>query len=61
MRSPLTRPITRPIVRAALSLTLFSGWLALLFAGVAGGGAVHLLLLAALALFPWRAAQDGPE
>ena len=61
MRSPLTRPITRPIVRAALALTLFSGWLALLFAGVAGGGAVHLLLLAALALFPWRAAQDGSE
>ena len=60
MRSPLTRPITRVIIRAALSLTLFSGWLALLFAGVARGGAVHLLLLAALALFPWRAARDGP-
>jgi hypothetical protein len=63
MRSPFTRPmirpITRPIVRAAFSLTLFSGWLALLFAGFAGGGAVHLLLLAALALFPWRAAGSG--
>lgn len=47
MRSPLTR--------AAFALSLFSGWLALLFAGFAGGGAVHLLLLAALVLFPWRA------
>jgi hypothetical protein len=60
MRSPLTHAITRPITRAALSLTLFSGWLALLFAGFAGGGAVHLLLLAALVLFPWRAAA-GPK
>lgn len=45
-----------PFARAALSTTLFSGWLGLLFAGFAGGGAVHLLLLAALVLFPWRAA-----
>lgn len=48
-----------PFARAALALTLFSGWLALLFAGFAGGGAVHLLLLAAVVLFPWRAAA-GP-
>lgn len=52
-------PFTHSIIRAAFALTLFSGWLALLFAGLAGGGAVHLLLLAALALFPWRAAA-GP-
>ncbi|HEV2855581.1 MAG TPA: hypothetical protein VHC97_22525 [Thermoanaerobaculia bacterium] len=45
--------------RAALAVSLFSGWLALLFAGFAGGGAVHLLLLAALALFPWRAASGS--
>jgi len=45
-----------PALRAALALLLFSAWLALLFAGLAGGGAVHLLLLAALALFPWKAA-----
>lgn len=51
-----------PFVRAVLAVTLFSGWLALLFAGAAGGGSVHLLLLAALGLFPWRAAQgSGPE
>lgn len=48
-------------LRASLALTLFSGWLALLFSGFAGGGAVHLLLLAALALFPWRAARDEPK
>jgi hypothetical protein len=46
-----------PFARTSLALTLFSGWLALLFAGFAGGGAVHLLLLAALVLFPWRTAM----
>jgi hypothetical protein len=49
-----------PTLRAALALLLFSAWLALLFAGLAGGGAVHLLLLAALALFPWKAAAAPP-
>jgi membrane protein required for beta-lactamase induction len=44
-----------PNVRAALALTLFSGWMALLFWGFALGGAIHLLLAGALALFPWRA------
>ena len=42
-----------PTLRAALALLLFSGWLALLFMGFAGGGAVHLLLAGGLALFPW--------
>jgi hypothetical protein len=45
-----------PTVRAALALALFSGWMALLFWGFAFGGAVHMLLAAGLALFPWRAA-----
>jgi hypothetical protein len=45
----------RPLARAALALLLFTAWLALLFAGHAAGGAVHLLLLGALALFPWKA------
>ena len=44
-------------LRAALALTLFSGWMALLFWGFAFGGGVHLLLAAGLALFPWRAAR----
>jgi len=43
-------------LRAALALILFSCWLALLFAGFALGGAIHLLLFAALGLFPWKAA-----
>ncbi|MEA2599480.1 MAG: hypothetical protein QOF89_472 [Acidobacteriota bacterium] len=48
-----------PILRAALALVLFSSWLALLFSGLAFGGAVHLLLLAALGLFPWRATAEA--
>jgi hypothetical protein len=40
--------------RAALALLLFSAWMALLFAGFLLGGALHLLLPAAAALFPWR-------
>jgi hypothetical protein len=50
-------PMRSPTFRAALSLLLFSGWLTLLFWGFAFGGAVHLLLAAGLALFPWRAAR----
>ncbi|HSS49250.1 MAG TPA: hypothetical protein VLX28_09900 [Thermoanaerobaculia bacterium] len=46
-------------IRALLSLILISAWLALLFSGRAFGGAVHLLLAAALAVFPWRAAAKG--
>ena len=50
-----------PTLRAALALLLFSAWLALLFSGLAGGGAVHLLLLAALVFFPWKAAAAPPS
>jgi hypothetical protein len=46
-----------PTLRAALALLLFSGWMALLFWGLAFGGGAHLLLAAGLALFPWRAAR----
>jgi hypothetical protein len=42
------------IVRVLLALLLFSSWLALLFSGLALGGAVHLLLGVALGVFPWR-------
>jgi hypothetical protein len=49
----------RPLPRAALALVLFTTWLALLFAGFALGGAVHLLLAGSLALFPWRALPTG--
>ncbi|HEX6898870.1 MAG TPA: hypothetical protein VF789_04120 [Thermoanaerobaculia bacterium] len=46
-----------PMARALASLVLFSSWMALLFAGFAFGGGVHLLLLGSLVLFPWRAAR----
>jgi hypothetical protein len=49
-----------PAIRAIFALILISAWLALLFSGLAFGGAVHLLLAAALVLFPWRAAA-GPQ
>jgi hypothetical protein len=44
-----------PLPRTALALLLLSGWMALLFSGHAAGGAVHLLLAGALAVFPWKA------
>ncbi len=47
------------IIGVLLALVLFSSWLALLFLGLAFGGAVHLLLLAALGLFPWRIAAGA--
>jgi hypothetical protein len=50
--------------RALVATGLLSAWLVLLFSGVALGGAVHLLLLAALVTYPWRvalAADDEPE
>jgi len=49
-----------PTARAAIALLLFSSWLTLLFSGFALRGAVHLLLAAALLLFPWRA-LPGPS
>jgi hypothetical protein len=43
--------------RLFASAAAIAAWLALLFLGQALGGAVHLLLAAALVLFPWRAAS----
>lgn len=50
------RAETRTTLRAALAVALLSTWLVLLFAGHIGGGAVHLLFVASLVAFPWRAA-----
>ncbi|HEX9668309.1 MAG TPA: DUF5670 family protein [Thermoanaerobaculia bacterium] len=47
-----------PTLRAAVAIGLVSGWMVALFAGFAGGGAVHLALVAALLLFPWRLLRD---
>ena len=44
-----------PTLRAAAALALFSAWLSGLLAGAVLGGALHLLLPAALVLVPWRA------
>ena len=49
------------MARLTLSVALLSAWLILLMSGFAFGGAIHLLLLASLALFPWRAAGDRPR
>ncbi len=46
--------VRSPTLRAAAALALVSTWMVALFSGVAAGGAVHLILLAALAVFPWR-------
>jgi hypothetical protein len=46
--------LASPFARAAAALLLFSGWMGLLFAGFLFHGALHLLLLGAAALFPWR-------
>lgn len=43
------------IRRLLASLLAIAAWLILLFSGVVLGGAVHLLLVAALVFFPWKA------
>lgn len=43
--------------RLVASAACLSAWLILLFSGVALGGAVHLLMIAALVVFPWRAVR----
>ncbi len=42
------------MIRIAVSLALFSAWLVLLLWGSPLGAFVYLLLVAALAVFPWR-------
>jgi hypothetical protein len=46
----------RGLLRLYISLACLSAWLVLLLLGYAFGGAIHLALLAALLLFPWREA-----
>lgn len=41
------------------SVLCVSVWLILLFTGLSLGGAVHLLLVAAAVLFPWRTSPSG--
>lgn len=56
-----TSLVRSSLVRSTLALGLVGLWMALLFAGHPAGGASHLLLLAALALYPWRAARPPGE
>jgi len=37
-----------------------AAWLLLLFVGSTFGGAIHLLLIAAAAVFPWREIKGKP-
>ena len=46
-------------LRLVLSAACFSAWMVLLLSGHRFGGAIFVFLLAALALFPWRAARGG--
>jgi len=45
-------------MRLVLSVAAISAWLALLVMGWSAGGAVYLLLVAGLALFPWRVLRE---
>ena len=47
------------MLRLAASFALLSAWLVLLLLGWAFGGAVYALLIAALAVFPWRELRGG--
>ena len=46
-----------PTLRVALSGASFSAWMVLLLSGHRFGGAIAVFGLAALLLFPWRAAR----
>ena len=46
-----------PSVRLLAAAAAFAAWLVLLFAGIALGGAVHLVALGGVLLIPWRAAR----
>ena len=46
--------------RAAAALLLFSAWMGLQFAGLLFHGTLHLLLVAAAWLFPWRSLPPAP-
>jgi len=47
-------PVLAPTPKLVISAVLFSAWMAMLLFGWIFGGAIHLLLLASVALFPWK-------
>lgn len=46
--------VRSPTKQIALSVCLLSAWLTLLMLGWNFGGAVYLLLVGSLAVFPWK-------
>lgn len=50
----------RATLRTAVAMALVSVWMFLLLAGWVLGGALHLVLLAALVFFPWRWLRAEP-
>jgi hypothetical protein len=56
--------MSRASLRLLAAAALLGAWLVLLLSGVALGGAIHLVAVAALVVFPWGAARgagDGAE
>lgn len=49
-----------PRLHLYLACTLVSAWMFGLLVGLTAGGAVHVLLLAAVALWPWRGSSEPP-
>jgi uncharacterized RDD family membrane protein YckC len=49
------RASDRATPRLLVACGLFSLWFVALLGGVAGGGTIHLVLAAALVVFPWSA------
>lgn len=50
-----------PNLRLVAGAALFGLWLYLFLLGRTAGGAIHLLLPAALALVPWKSAAPGAD
>lgn len=51
-------PRPTPLARLLASAALISAWLVALLVGWTLGGAVYLLLLTALAVFPWQSVRS---
>lgn len=53
--------VLSPTRKMLLSVGLLSVWLVLLMLGHTFGGALYLLLIAALASFPWKALRSSAD
>ena len=59
--APLHANLARMAPRLIASASLFSVWFVVLLAGSPLRGWIHVVLLAALAVFPWRALSIAPR